>query len=65
MDGDETFYQPLPPLIKSASRTSIDEGVSWYHGKINRDAAEHILEISMFCYIYFFLCMQVLNFKFV
>ncbi|GIX89198.1 tyrosine-protein kinase HTK16, partial [Caerostris extrusa] len=46
MDAEDTINQPLPPLVKSASRSSLDEGISWFHGKITRDAAEHILEIS-------------------
>ncbi|KFM71953.1 Tyrosine-protein kinase HTK16, partial [Stegodyphus mimosarum] len=44
MDVEDTLNQPLPPLNKSASRTSIDESISWFHGKITRDAAEHILD---------------------
>ncbi|XP_023237515.1 tyrosine-protein kinase shark-like [Centruroides sculpturatus] len=35
-----------PPITKSVSRISQDENISWYHGKITRDAAEHILKIS-------------------
>ncbi|CAL1272831.1 unnamed protein product [Larinioides sclopetarius] len=46
MDAEDTVNPPLPPLVKSASRSSLDEGISWFHGKITRDAAEHILEIS-------------------
>lgn len=46
MDMDDIFNQPLPPLNKSASRNSMDESISWFHGKITRDAAEHILDIS-------------------
>ncbi|XP_015921309.1 tyrosine-protein kinase HTK16 isoform X2 [Parasteatoda tepidariorum] len=43
MDAEDTLTHPLPPLVKSASRNSIDEGVSWFHGKILRDEAERIL----------------------
>ncbi|GBM77999.1 hypothetical protein AVEN_131393-1 [Araneus ventricosus] len=46
MDAEDTVNPPLPPLVKSASRSSLDEGISWFHGKITRDAAEHILEIN-------------------
>lgn len=48
MDEDDvsTLSQPLPPLIKSASRTSMDDSISWFHGKITREAAEHVLDIS-------------------
>ncbi|XP_013774828.1 tyrosine-protein kinase shark-like [Limulus polyphemus] len=35
-----------PPLLKSISRVSQDENIAWYHGKITRDAAEHILAIN-------------------
>lgn len=51
MDTEET---PLPPLNKSASRNSMDENISWFHGKITREAAEHVLEISKL-FIFFFL----------
>ncbi|GFV19462.1 hypothetical protein TNCV_3663941 [Trichonephila clavipes] len=44
MDAEDTINQPLPPLVKSASRSSLDESVSWFHGKITRDAAERTLE---------------------
>ncbi|GFT73185.1 tyrosine-protein kinase HTK16 [Nephila pilipes] len=46
MDVEDTVNQPLPPLVKSASRSSLDESVSWFHGKITRDAAERILETN-------------------
>lgn len=42
IDDDNTS----PPITKSVSRISQDETISWYHGKITRDAAEHILKIS-------------------
>lgn len=51
MDAEDAINQPLPPLVKSASRSSLDDGISWYYGNIKRDTAESILEKGMLTYL--------------